>query len=465
MNYRVRFPDGEVWKINLPKGVKAADAPKVAFTRASAARAAEGKTGPVAFEDVVVQKVTAKLRAELKGVEYMDRERMLEACQEIGQEYKDRGMALTLRGMYYQLVSRGLLASGQEEYNRVKSTLSQARLRGTFPLDLLSDSSRDLRAGQSTRYDLNVESAVRQAANWVPQLDHFFIQAARWYRQRNLPIVLFEKEALTNVFGPLCDELGVPWMATRGYPSISILYEVHNTMVAAMDPALFDYDLSEDIGRLEGLDPSKEADAAELDRIHEDVVYRLISITEDGGYWTDRQEFDEDDDRDDQHDLGRRWRYRYGDLEASQWHQGSAQTVRILYFGDHDPDGMEIPLDLERRIRVIQTRTEQIVPFTVERLGLNRDQIEQYNPPPFFAKVSSARYEKYIDEHGWAGERAWELDALDPTVLRDIARQAVNGYFDEDICTRVAAQVQQARDRFNHRMRSEVLPKLLAGGS
>lgn len=453
--FRVEFPDGEAWKINVT-GKKGKAALKEAHKRAATARAANGKDA-TPFEGCTVHKMTAQLRAELKGLTYLTPAQLLTTCKKIGAEYQRKGMALTLRGMYYQLVSRGRLPSGQKEYNRVKSTLSSARLRGTFPLDLLSDSSRTLHPGDATRYDLDIDNALEQAKEWVPRLDRFFIEVSRWYRQRDLPIVLFEKEALTNVFGPTCRELGISWMATKGYPSWSTLYEVHKLMVRSADPYILEQNLHDlGYGHLQDLDPNKEAELEELLEGHQEAVEALQRDLE-LAYWGDENSEGEGAV---EHGQGLYYRYSYGNLTAREWHQGTGQTIRLLYFGDHDPDGMEIPDDLERRLRVIQVRTGAVIPFTIERLGLNRDQIEKYKPPPFWAKQTSARYDKYVDNHPWVQDRAWELDALDPVVLRDLVQNAVENYFDEDLYDNIQAFVEEARDEFNERVRAEVLPSV-----
>jgi hypothetical protein len=447
--YRVKFPDDEVWKIKIT-GKSGEEALKMAHTRAAVARAAEGKS-VVPFEECDVQKVTSKLRAELTGVTYLGPAELLDACCQIGEEYRSRGLDLTVRGMYYQLVSRGLLPSGLPEYNRVKSSLAKARLQGDFPLGLLSDSSRTLHPGDITRYDLDVDEAVDQANEWIPKLDRFFLQASRWYRQPDLPIVLFEKEALSNAFGPVCYQLEVPWMAVKGYSSVSTLHALHRLMEGSVDPEIRDKGSLADLDMewLQSLDPGKKGDLEELLHGHKRAVENLEwSISR---YWSEQT----NEDGSQQHVFGARRHYQYGELSATEWHQGFCQNIRLLYFGDHDPDGMEIPLDLERRLKIIQVRENQIIPFSVERIGLNQDQIEKYNPPPFWAKPTSARHSTYLENHPWAENRAWELDALDPIVLRDLARDAVDGYFRSDVFEEVQSVVEEMREEFNKRMSQE----------
>lgn len=107
--------------------------------------------------------------------------------------------------------------------------------------------------------------------------------------------------------------------------------------------------------------------------------------------------------------------------------RGTADNAVILYFGDHDPDGCEIPRSAERNIRKLMETWGNEFPFRVIRVGLTLDQIRQYNPPPMPAKESSARFTAYFEEHGIRD--AWELDALEPTVLRDLIRVNARRYF------------------------------------
>lgn len=103
----------------------------------------------------------------------------------------------------------------------------------------------------------------------------------------------------------------------------------------------------------------------------------------------------------------------------------------ILYLGDHDPDGIEIPRSIERNInKLLDVLCEFDFNFSIKRIALNMDQIRRYNPPPFEAKIGS-RQARYIEE--FRTDQAWELDALDPTVMQQLVRDEVNRYFDHDI--------------------------------
>jgi hypothetical protein len=63
----------------------------------------------------------------------------------------------------------------------------------------------------------------------------------------------------------------------------------------------------------------------------------------------------------------------------------------------------------------------------VERIALNMDQIDQYEPPPNPAKMTDSRATGYVDEYGTS---SWELDALEPRVLVGLVRHHVEEVMD-----------------------------------
>lgn len=106
------------------------------------------------------------------------------------------------------------------------------------------------------------------------------------------------------------------------------------------------------------------------------------------------------------------------------WELG--QQTRILHLGDHDPSGWDMTLDIRKRL-LLFTRTPEA--FDVNRLALNMDQIEEFQPPPNPLKLSSSksgfadpRATWYIENYGLD---SWELDALSPTVLSNLVREEV----------------------------------------
>lgn len=93
------------------------------------------------------------------------------------------------------------------------------------------------------------------------------------------------------------------------------------------------------------------------------------------------------------------------------------QEPLVLHFGDHDPSGLDMTRENRAKFALLCGE-----PVEVRRLALNMDQVERYNPPPNFAKVTDIRFKGYVEEFG---EECWELDALDPDVLEALIRDEV----------------------------------------
>ncbi len=104
-------------------------------------------------------------------------------------------------------------------------------------------------------------------------------------------------------------------------------------------------------------------------------------------------------------------------------YEDHGQTSIIIHFGDHDPSGVDMTRDIQTRLAMFGCGV------TVNRLALNMDQVEQYNPPPNPAKQTDARFQAYMESYG---DESWELDALEPTVLAQLVEDAIAHYRDPD---------------------------------
>jgi len=115
--------------------------------------------------------------------------------------------------------------------------------------------------------------------------------------------------------------------------------------------------------------------------------------------------------------------------QSQQWraavraeaHEKNDQQPIIFYFGDHDPSGMDMPRDLRDRFKLF------IGGHELERIALNKDQVDEYSPPPNPTKLTDSRSTDYIQEHG---DSSWELDALDPPVIAGLIRKCLEGITD-----------------------------------
>jgi len=108
-------------------------------------------------------------------------------------------------------------------------------------------------------------------------------------------------------------------------------------------------------------------------------------------------------------------------------HYRNGQMPIIIHMGDHDPSGIDMSRDIVERLELFMGLREGDG-FEFIRAALNMSQIEQYNPPPFFAKLTDSRANGYIGKYG---TDSWELDALDPTTLDGVITGIVGQYLDD----------------------------------
>lgn len=98
----------------------------------------------------------------------------------------------------------------------------------------------------------------------------------------------------------------------------------------------------------------------------------------------------------------------------------NGQTPYIIHFGDHDPSGIDMSRDIMERLQ-----KTFMADCNFERVALNMDQIEEYNPPPNPAKVTDSRYQTYVAKYG---DESWELDALEPFRFRELIEAQLSGF-------------------------------------
>jgi hypothetical protein len=121
------------------------------------------------------------------------------------------------------------------------------------------------------------------------------------------------------------------------------------------------------------------------------------------------------------------WNAAYNRLRPRMNHGNPhvAKKCVILYMGDHDPSGIQMRDNVEQRLRQFSMFESGV---TVERIALNRDQVDEYNPPENPVKMTDSRSAAYVAEHG---QHCWELDAIDPDVLIELITERVKAHRSE----------------------------------
>lgn len=148
---------------------------------------------------------------------------LIETCNQILFEYEAQGYSLTLRQLYYQLVSRDVIPNTVKSYTKLGNVVSRARDGGLIDWDHIEDRARNVRAYQHWKSgeDFLHDVAGQFSLDW-------------WDGQPTRCFVFVEKEALEQVIGRAASAYDVPYLANKGYLSSSIAWEVaHKRMLMA----------------------------------------------------------------------------------------------------------------------------------------------------------------------------------------------------------------------------------------
>lgn len=138
----------------------------------------------------------------------------IEKANEIIEEYLAGGYRMTLRQLYYQFVSRDLLANTERTYKNLAKTISDGRLAGLIDWDAIEDRGRqpDIPNEWDSIEDI-IEASIRQ------------FRLPRWDTQEFYAELWVEKQALAGVLEPLARKYHVTLMVNKGYSSQSAMYE------------------------------------------------------------------------------------------------------------------------------------------------------------------------------------------------------------------------------------------------
>jgi hypothetical protein len=124
---------------------------------------------------------------------------------------------------------------------------------------------------------------------------------------------------------------------------------------------------------------------------------------------------------------------------AADFIRRDGRPTHVYLLTDFDPSGLGIAdtvaTELVRRSSPVEVR--------VERLAVDRRQIDHWNLPTRPTKTSDSRAGAFVREHGTGSV---ELDAIPPGALRDIVREAVERHLDPDRLRVMRLAEEQERD-------------------
>jgi len=259
-------------------------------------------------------------------------EQIVEEALEVFKQYDS---ALTLRQLYYRLVSKRLIPNTINSYKRLSRIMVKAREQRDVPVNCLEDRSRRILGRGDTGYASAEEFLRRRITGLKESYKEFTMPM--WDDQPNYVLVSLEKDALSRLMSDIANQYSVRTFPTRGYPSFTYV----NRMATYIR------------NRLKG------------------------------------------------------------------------KPTVVLYFGDFDPSGIDIERDLTDRLRKYDAGD-----FTVIRIALTKDQIQEYDLPPMPVKRSDARSEGFLESYG---DQSVELDALDPNTLKLMVAQSIAANINLDL--------------------------------
>jgi hypothetical protein len=138
---------------------------------------------------------------------------------------------MTIRQLFYRLVSQGAIAKTEAEYKgTVVRLLGEMRRVGDLPFDWIADNTRWMRKPETysslNGYLLRSAQAYRRSI---------------WDNQNAYVEIWLEKDALAGVLIDVTDPWDVPLMVTRGYASLSYLHGAAQIIKTKRKPAFLYY--------------------------------------------------------------------------------------------------------------------------------------------------------------------------------------------------------------------------------
>lgn len=268
----------------------------------------------------------------------------LNKVNEIIEDYQEQGYKLTLRQLYYQLVTKNVIENHDREYKKLSRVLTEGRMAGLVDWDAIEDR---LRRPQNVYTVSDIPDALNDTYNQY-----------RLNRQAGQPVhieVWVEKDAISSVLKRVTQKYGVNILVNRGYGSVTAIKDAYDRF---------------------------------------------------------------------------------------KWRVGDGKDVTILYLGDHDPSGLDMIRDINKRVCEMLEYDGYESNFEIVPIALTMEQIRKYNPPPNPAKITDTRSPAYIEEFG---KVSWEVDALPPEVLNKLLDSEILKLLDKTKYDRIVSRERKEK--------------------
>jgi len=138
---------------------------------------------------------------------------LLDKIKEILEEFSMQGFRVTLRQLYYQLVSRDIIPNRISAYAKLSGLLTDARYNGEIDWNAIEDRTRKPNIPNTFS---DIKDLINSAVSSY-KLD-------RWEEQEYYIELWTEKDALSSVIQPIAKKYQIPFIVNRGYSSTSAMY-------------------------------------------------------------------------------------------------------------------------------------------------------------------------------------------------------------------------------------------------
>ncbi|MCK9602555.1 MAG: hypothetical protein M0R06_26140 [Sphaerochaeta sp.] len=143
------------------------------------------------------------------------------------------GVKLTVRQIYYRLVAKQVLVNRLSSYQYLVKLLVSARKEGKIEYTDIEDRTRTVHLPPNDTIWMPGEK-FNTYLDYIKKLDESYT-LPKWYGQPVRPIVIVEKQALQSVFQNITDLEEVELIVNRGYPSLTLMYELSKRLEEVQD--------------------------------------------------------------------------------------------------------------------------------------------------------------------------------------------------------------------------------------
>lgn len=129
------------------------------------------------------------------------------------------------------------------------------------------------------------------------------------------------------------------------------------------------------------------------------------------------------------------WSMFVGDIRILVEYFGKDKNLVVLTLSDLDPTGESIKEDYKQKFEFMEKELGFRKPNDIEKIALTKEQVQKYRLPPMEKKYKNGVLE------------IWELDALDPKMLRSVVKEEIEKYLDLD---QLNADLETEKEEINY---------------